>query len=62
MLRFGLHFFLEINILTMAKARTMCGSKFVFVCCVVALLIFQVVADKEPHEESKEDDSVSTNK
>lgn len=27
------------------------------VCCMLLVLIFQVVADKEPHEDSKEDDS-----
>lgn len=41
-------------ILTMALSRT----KLILLCCTVFLLTVQVVADKEPHEDSKEDDSV----
>ena len=39
----------------MALSRT----KLILLCCTVFLLTVQVVADKEPHEDSKEDDSVS---
>ena len=37
-------------------ARTQC--KFLLLSIIIALLVFQVCADKEPHEDSKEDDSV----
>lgn len=42
-----------------SSARTQC--RFLLLSIIFALLVFQVYADKEPHEDSKEDNSVKKN-
>ena len=51
-----LHFWIA----KMARSGLVLLYRFLFTCLVVFSIAPQVLCDKEPHEESKEDDSVST--